>query len=198
MRARRVGVAVVILALSACGSGAGSAEVSEPVSPSPGLVASATPSPEASLLSMGAITEVTGTDDCALDPGNVVSTEGGVWRWRDGTATCTTKASDPRIEGTGTGTWNHDVWQSPDPQDQEQGALVEWGTTVTENAGGTWVGTYTGVAISTTGDLITAWSVGTGDYKGLSYFQWEEVPSQTGSMVGTFHGLIFPGKPPTP
>ena len=51
------------------------------------------------------------------------------------------------------------------------------------------------MATSETGDILTFWYVGTGGYAGLSYYMWQTVPV---GGVGQTHGLIFPGKPPTP
>jgi hypothetical protein len=195
MRARWVTVAVMILVLSACGSATGSGGVTESASPSPAPVASTSASPTPLLVAFGPVTEVTGTEECGLNEGELTTDADGTMHYREGSAVCSVKNSDPRVAGGGFYTWERDAWESDDA-----GAAVQWGKGTLENSGGKWVGTYTGIVTSATGDLITFWYTGTGDYEGLSYFMWQEVPVVNGlsQQPGTTHGLIFPGKPPTP
>ena len=94
------------------------------------------------------------------------------------------KMSDPRVSGTGTGTWN---------QDRYAGDIgMSWGTYRLENEGGAWSGTFT----SADGPPLAASSgflVGEGDYVGLTYY-WHQDMGDEISVVG----IIFPGDPPTP
>lgn len=186
---------MVILVVSACGSGTGSADVSLSASPLPPSASSST-SPSPSLVAFGPVTEVTGTEECGLNEGELRTTEAdGTMHYRKGSAVCSKKSSDPRLAGGVYATWSTDRWESGD-----DGALVQWGTATIENAGGTWVGTYTGVATTASGDALTFWYTGTGDYAGLSYYEWQILPMVNGVEEGVHktHGLIFPGTPPTP
>lgn len=108
---------------------------------------------------------------------------------RDGTVECTIKASDPRVSGTRTDSWNMDVH---DP-DGAKARLVQWGTSTLKGPKGAWEGTATGVAaLPEWGDIISTWYTGTGEYAGLSYF--EQI---TGKGPWRVQGMIFKGEPPT-
>lgn len=163
---------------------------------SPGLVpsapaSSATPPPVAGLptpIAYGPTTFVSGSYQLTLDEGEVSTNPDGSSASRGGTTTSTIACADPRAAGRKSESWDSNRWGTV-PQD---GALVQWGTGAIVNEGGAWVGNYTGVATSLTGDVITWWLMGTGDYAGLSMFRW------INGSNGTWSGLIFPGTPPSP
>jgi hypothetical protein len=108
-----------------------------------------------------------------------------------GTATCSVTNNDPRVAGKVVYTWKTHVYVNG-----QDFALTQSGTGTLRNAGGARVGRYTGIATSTTGDILTFWYTGTGGYTGLSYYMWETVPAGVG--IGPTHGLIVHGTPPTP
>jgi hypothetical protein len=72
----------------------------------------------------------------------------------------------------------------------DNGAAVQWGTTLLKNDGGTWEGPYAGIYTSTTGDIIDRWLVGTGAYEGLTFYLLIT------DLGGEWTGLIYPGTPP--
>jgi hypothetical protein len=103
------------------------------------------------------------------------------------------EASDPRLSGTTTVTFNVDV-------DPWTGEGIMWGTMRIENEGGTWEGTYTGMEYEPPeGDLWanSAWLTGSGDYAGYSVYMQSSGRQGEGSS-GTSHGVIFKGQPPVP
>lgn len=79
-------------------------------------------------------------------------------------------ANDPRVSGAVTGTWNSDRWGS-----QFDGALVQWGTAVLSNEGGSWEVPYAGVYTSESGGYISRWYVGKDGYDVLT-FMWISDP----------------------
>jgi hypothetical protein len=128
--------------------------------------------------------EVTGTVDGMKSVGD------GLWSWRDGAYAIEVEASDPRASGTWSSFANVET-------DIETGHGIEWGTLRVENAGGTWVGPYTGMWYDTPEGAFTATSgmlVGDGDYAGYTMSLWLDVLQN--SPVGKFHGVIFKGQPP--
>jgi len=186
--------AIVILTATGCASGAGSStespSASSPTSSPSVTCASAWPS--ASAIPLGAAKLVTGSESCGLDDGKLVSTAAdGTEHWRGGSATCSVENNDPRVAGGAIYTWNHDAWN----QGAHKGAFIQWGAGRLENSGGSWVGTYTGMFTTETGDVLTFWYTGAGGYAGLSYYMWQTIPYLTGGGSET-HGLIFPGTPP--
>jgi hypothetical protein len=191
MKSASVWAAIVILTATGCASGAGSSGSPTSASPTPSTSASSPyVGPTASSIPYGAATLVAGTEDCALNDGALKSTDpDGTEHWRGGSATCSVTNTDPRVAGGAICTWEKDVW----PKGTEEGALTQWGTCRLENSGGAWAGTYTGMATTETGDILTSWYTGTGGYKGLSYYMWQTVHFDT---QGVTHGLIFPGTPP--
>ena len=128
--------------------------------------------------------EVTGVVDGMLSVGD------GLWSWRDGAVTIEVEASDPRASGTLSSVDNVD-------HDLETGHGIGWGTLRVENAGGTWVGPYTGMDYRLPEGGFTAASgllVGDGDYAGYTMSLSLDVLQN--SPVGKFHGVIFKGQPP--
>jgi hypothetical protein len=106
-------------------------------------------------------------------------------------ATTEDSMSDPRVSGTGTIGGNYDRW-GPGPE------ATQWGTYRLENEGGSWEGTWAGIAYGPPGgppiEDASAWLVGAGGYAGLSYsFHFH-------GSNGTYaiDGLVFPGSPPPP
>jgi hypothetical protein len=191
MRGIWAGAVAAMVALSACGDGSGSgpdstgssAPASATVSPSRSPSGSPTP------VAYGRATLVTGTVRFSIDQGTVTTDPDGSEHSRNGITTSTLTCNDPRVAGEVVESWNSDRWG----QGPANGSLVQWGTSRLTNGGGTWVGKYTGAATTQTSDLITWWYTGTGEYAGLSFFMWI-----TESNSGTWRGLLFPGKPPTP
>jgi hypothetical protein len=91
--------------------------------------------------------------------------------------------SDPRVSGTGTGTWNQDAY----PGD----VGISWGTYRLENQDGAWSGTFTSADGPTA--MASGFLVGEGGYEGLTFYWHQDV----GEAI-TVVGIIFPGGPPTP
>ena len=108
--------------------------------------------------------------------GDVVQTRGEVF-------TDTMEMSDPRVSGTGTGTWNQDGY----PGD----IGISWGTYRLENEGGAWSGTFT--SADGTPTVSSGFLVGEGGYAGLTFY-WHQDMGDEISVVG----IVFPGDPPTP
>jgi hypothetical protein len=195
-----VGPSVAVL-LAACASSA--SPTPSPVPPTPTSTPSAavatptpdptpipTPTPTPAAVSYGAVTVVTGTNDCpGLQP-QFTEDPDGTRHIRDLTVECTDTTNDPRVSGSHTATWSMDVWGNPYAG---SAAGIQWGTVRLENAGGAWEGKLTGVYSSIGGDSIMVWYTGTGGYAGLAYFELV-----TGTGPWTIHGQIFPGAPPAP
>lgn len=139
---------------------------------------------------------VTGRDVFSITERNVTSDAVGRSHSRDAMLNSTITCADPRVAGTAVGTWNSDNWGSS----LDNGALVQWGKYTITNAGGSWIGTLTGVATTATSDVITWWLTGTGKYAGWSMYMWETPGLMTPDNEEgyPFTALIFPGKPPTP
>lgn len=97
--------------------------------------------------------------------------------------------NDPRVAGTAHSTLDLDRWGTSDVTS----AQVQWGTTRIENEGGTWETEYVGVYTGETGDVVTGLYAGTGDYEGLSYYQWAV---ETFGASWPTRGLIFPTPDP--
>ena len=94
--------------------------------------------------------------------------------------------SDPRLAGTSFITLNGDMYGD---------VMSEWGTSRTENAGGTWEGTWTGASWNGgTATSVSGWLVGGGDYAGWTYWFHTYGPS----MPFMTEGIIFEGSPPAP
>jgi len=132
----------------------------------------------------------TGQMTDAADADGMLSKADGLWSWRDGAYAIEVEASDPRSSGTLSFFANAD-------SDLETGQGIDWGTLRVENAGGTWVGPYTGMgykspegAFSSTSGML----VGDGDYAGYTMSLW--LDAFPGSPVGKVHGVIFKGQPP--
>jgi hypothetical protein len=98
--------------------------------------------------------------------------------------------NDPRIAGTAHYTLDMDRWGTS-PADAAQ---VMWGTIRIENDGGAWEADYVGVYTGKWGDVFAALFTGSGDYEGLSYYQWAV---ETRGESWPTKGLIFPGGGPT-
>jgi len=141
--------------------------------------------------SAGPMTVVEGMVKCpTMEFASPAPDANGIQAIRDGTVKCTVDASDPRVSGDRTDSWNMDVWEDPDGFGAR---LVQWGTSSLVNDKGTWEGTASGVAgLPEWGDVITTWYKGTGEYAGLSYFE-----NITGKGPWRVQGLIFKGDPPT-
>ena len=172
------------------------ARASPASTPSPTMSPAPSPGGSGQPKAWGPAVLVTGTESCRVDAAPFTPDPDGVTsRSRGGTRSCTVQTDDPRVSGTITGTYDADGWGTELPTN---GAIVNWGTLRLENAGGAWVGGYSGIYTSETGDLASVWFEGTGGYAGLSYFQFIDAPVGTVSSGYTFNGLIFPGSPPTP
>jgi hypothetical protein len=141
----------------------------------------------------GPATLVSGTLTFTFSEGTLThDADGASSHSRHGTFTETLTSSDPRVSGEFVGTWNSDRWGQ-----LASGAAIQWGTGRLTNRGGTWSGPYSGIYTSETGDMITRWCQGSGDYKGLTFYMWLVVPKVTVDSGPThWQGLIFPGNPP--
>ena len=131
---------------------------------------------------------VTGTEDVfAVADSGTATTVGGVVQVRGIVATTTDTMSDPRVSGTGTIGGNYDRWAT---------GATQWGTYLLENEGGSWEGTWAGIAYGGSPPVEDAsvWLVGAGGYAGLSYY------FHFHGSNGTYEidGLVFPGSPPPP
>jgi hypothetical protein len=173
-------------------SNAAAPTVAPTVAPTAERLTPPPPTPLPSPRIYGPVTVVTGTETCTFDfvNGTTTTKANSAEHMRNGTATCTDRANDPRVSGTYVATWNIDYWGTAD---HSNGALVQWGTATLTTPGGTWVGRATGVYSSDRGDTIVAWWTGTGAYKGLTYFS-----VATGGGPWEIQGQIFPGSPPNP
>lgn len=167
-----------------------------PVTAAPAATTDPAPTPMPAPVSWGDAVLVRGVEACAAS-GVVASTpdaSGKVHVLGDD-ITCTMEMNDPRVSGTKYGPFEIVAWGS-----ETDGAFVQWGSPRTiENAGGSWVGTYTGIRTPQTGDLISIWFEGRGGYAGLSFFEWVVVPADaTGTTRYPVTGLIFPAGVPMP
>jgi hypothetical protein len=124
----------------------------------------------------------TGTPGVLVEAGTRTQV-GDVTQTRGETFTDTMAMSDPRVSGTGTGTWNQDGY----PGD----IGISWGTYRLENEGGAWSGTST--SADGPSAVSSGFLVGEGGYVGLTYY-WHQDLGDEISVVG----IIFPGDPPTP
>jgi hypothetical protein len=141
-------------------------------------------------VSYGPTTLVSGSSSgSAIDEGTVTTDADGSSHSRNGTVSSKLTSNDPRAAGTVAGSWNSDRWG----EGVANGAAIEWGTSRLTNNNGSWDTEYSGVYTTETGTFLTRWHTGTGAYEGLAMFSWI-----TESESGEWHGLIFPGVPPTP
>lgn len=193
-------MAVGLLAsLAACGGGdssdvaaqAANASTASVVAPSTETpTTTAAPSSTTTIefpVSYGAAVLVAGREDCDLDDIHAAWTTDadGTWLIRDGWFECEVTNIDPRIAGTAHYTLNMDQWA---PSDQHL-AQVMWGEIEIVNDGGAWQADYVGVFSVALGDVFTALFTGSGDYAGLSYYQWAV---ETYGNSWPTKGLIFP------
>jgi hypothetical protein len=152
------------------------------VSPAPTASPPPTPLPptdgEGDEIVGGTETVLIVTRGTSLQVGDVRQTRGLV-------ATTVDTMNDPRVTGTGTLKGENDTYGSVGP---------EWGTYHLENADGAWDGTWTGARWDG-GNVsqVTAWLIGSGAYKGYSYYL---IARGTNPM--RVDGLIVHGSPPTP
>jgi hypothetical protein len=204
MRPHARRIAAVVLA-GALASGCGAA--ADPTPAPTATPAVATPAPSITPTSMPAPTpsaspppatagpadegvHVTGTETVvAVTDAGTRTTAGGVEQLRGLVATTTDTTSDPRVSGTGTIGGNYDRWV---------GGATQWGTYRLENEGGSWDGTWAGIAYGASGyppiEDASVWLVGAGGYAGLGYY------FHFHGSNGTYEidGLVFPGSPPVP
>jgi hypothetical protein len=124
----------------------------------------------------------TGTPGVLVEAGTQTQA-GDVLQTRGEVFTDTMEMSDPRVSGTGTGTWNQD-WYPGD-------IGISWGTYRLENEGGAWSGTFT--SADGTPTVSSGFLVGEGGYEGLTYY-WHQDMGDEISVVG----VIFPGEAPVP
>jgi hypothetical protein len=125
----------------------------------------------------------TGTPGVLVEAGTQTQV-GDVLQTRGEVFTDTMAMSDPRVSGTGTGTWNQDGY----PGD----IGISWGTYRLENEGGAWSGTFTS-ADGTPTAVSSGFLVGEGGYEGLTFYWHQDMGDEV-----TVVGIIFPGDPPTP
>jgi hypothetical protein len=187
MRAMGVALAAAALVVTGCSGGTGDEERTAGTRSSSPAVTVAPAAPPTSV-DYGPVTLVTGTDTFSLDEGRVRSDPDGTSHSRGGEFRSTLESDDERVSGTHVATWSTDRWGTV-----YDGALVQWGKSRITNAGGGWVGRYTGIYTPKTHDVMTWWFTGTGGYEGLSMYLWE---TTSGGFEATFHALVFPGEPP--
>jgi hypothetical protein len=131
---------------------------------------------------------VTGTEVVvALTDRGSTETVGGVEQLRGLVATTTDTTSDPRVSGSGTIGGNYDRWV---------GGATQWGTYRLENEGGSWEGTWAGIAYGSPGgppiEDAAVWLIGAGGYAGLGYY----FHFHGSNGIYEIDGLVFPGSPP--
>ena len=157
--------------------------------------AAATGSPSASPHAFGPVSMTNGDVTCdglsVEQP--VVAGDSHSWAVK---TSCTVTTNDPRVSGTETSAaWNVTAWGKVAYGMLLEGAGIQSGPLRIENAGGTWVGTGSGIYSTDRGDTVAAWFTGTGGYKGLAYFELR-TGTRHGSDTGSIQGLVFPGDPP--
>lgn len=91
--------------------------------------------------------------------------------------------SDPRVSGTGTGTWNQDWYPG--------GIGISWRTYRLENEGGAWSSAFT--SADGTPRVASGFLEGEGGYEGLTVYWHLDVADEIRIV-----GIIFPGDPPKP
>jgi hypothetical protein len=186
-------LALVSLVATACGAAATSAPTAIPTqaamtTPAPTNAPTARPTPTPMQMTDGVGPEyVTGTGSMEVTKEGTETVVGDVTQIRGQEMTGLGTANDPRVNGTSHITLNADV----------HGTVVAmWGTSRTENAGGTWEGTWTGASWNDSAAwATTSWAIGTGDYAGYTYYSHS---TSTGVLSSTQDGIIFEGSPPTP
>lgn len=187
MRAMAAALAATVLVVSGCSGGTDDeAKTTGTRSSSPAVTVA--PAAPPTSVDYGPVTLVTGTDTFSLDEGRVRSDPDGTSHSRGGGFRSTLESDDERVSGTHVATWSTDRWGT-----QYDGALVQWGKSRITNAGGAWVGRYTGIYTPKTHDMMTWWFTGTGGYEGLTMYMWE---TTSGGFEATFRALVFPGEPP--
>lgn len=194
MRGIWAGAAAVMLVVAGCAGSSGGSQATVSTSPAPATrtpsyFPSPGPPPSQAPVTYGAATLVSGTATCSIDMGPFTTPDPeGTAHARNGLVACTVVTNDPRVTGRLVDQWKGDGWQAA--------ALVQWGASRLQTSSGVWQGRFTGIYTRQTGDIITYWYTGTGDYAGLSYYMWfTEAPN---GNVYPLHGMIFPGKPPNP
>jgi RNA polymerase sigma-70 factor (sigma-E family) len=153
----------------------------------PASQATATPSAPA-IPALRTAVVVTGTRTCTISmvwDASTIRADGSLHN--RGTSRCTETSSDPRVAGTEVEPFESVRWE----ESGNAGAVVG-GTGRLTNAGGSWVGVFSGISDFWTGETHTRWSTGTGSYAGLSYF----ISIEGGGESTKTHGLIFPGNFP--
>jgi hypothetical protein len=102
------------------------------------------------------------------------------------------EASDPRLEGTLTGTLNQDSHlMTPD---MVQPLLTQWGTERIENDGGSWECTWSGGEMSFMKVEIMKWCVGEGGYAG---YATQMLLTKEGDVGQNWVGLTWEGDLPS-
>jgi hypothetical protein len=115
---------------------------------------------------------------------------GNVTQTRDATENVTYTMNDPRVSGTGTIRGGYDSYDTG-----HGGAGPEWCSYRLVNARGAWTGTVTGALWdSMNAEDLSGWLVGSGAYKGYTYYYHEWGPYPRYKV----EGIIFPGSPPKP
>lgn len=157
------------------------------------------PAPPPTAIAYGPVSVAEGSYRFAtMDLGSITSGTDGLTRYSGGIATGVETVTDPRASFTFTGSpWTILVWGTID-----DGAGIQWGQSRSENAGGWWLCTGTGI-YDGRGDTIVNWCKGMGGHAGLAYFEVDTSMDPFGMIKpngadGTIHSEIFPGEPPTP
>jgi pyrimidine-specific ribonucleoside hydrolase len=127
---------------------------------------------------------VVGTETLSVTTQGTQRQVGAVTQLRGQVLASVDTMNDPRVAGTGAITANADQYGTLGPQ---------WGTYRLENAQGAWEGRWTGAAWDSGNAVnVTGWLVGSGDYKGYTYFLhvW-------GANDLQVEGILFKGPQPT-
>lgn len=127
---------------------------------------------------------VTGTGTFSKTNPGTTTLDGDCTRIAGAVIEATGKTDDPRVEGATRFTTNGlDCG----------GVGFQWGTMSTTNANGAWEGTCTGgMWANETVSNISCWLVGSGAYKGLTYYQH----TRTADLSWAVDGVILPAPPP--
>ena len=155
-----------------------------PAPPDPTGTPLPTPTPFRSVAPM-APAYVTSTGTFYNTNPGTTTPEGDCTRIAGAVIEATGTTDDPRVAGTTRFTTNGPVC----------GVVgFQWGTMSTTNADGAWEGTCTG-GMWGNGDVndISCWLVGSGAYKGLTYYKH----TRTAGLSFADEGVILPAPPPT-
>ena len=171
MRTLRMSLAgTVILALLGGGTALAQSEDTAPTEPTGVVINRA----DETLVEQGSSTQRSG-DAFSTIEGVVMS-----WTW---------DASDPRLSGTATYTFNSHGYSGP------LNALLDAIVVTVVNDGGSWAGTGQGIGSMEYGAMQMLMLTGEGGYEGLTAFLTEDIKNEMGTIRGV---IVAGGLPPYP